>query len=187
MRRWMMWAAGVAIVFFVVGTALPSAAAEILIGMNTPMTGANAANGALWIKAAKLAEKQINASGGINGKLIKLLIVDDQSTNPGALAAVNKSIEQDKVLALLGVTTSTQILAVSETVKKAGIPTLVGGPAVHGWCLSAYWNHTEVEAQVTGDHLEGRLISFASTSHLSGEAANLVSGVPGEAILKTST
>lgn len=46
---------------------------------------------------------------------------------------------------------------------------------------------TEVEAQVTGDHLEGRLISFASTSHLSGEAANLVSGVPGEAILKTST
>ena len=103
---------------------------EILIGMNTPMTGANAANGALWIKAAKLAEKQINAAGGINGKQIKLLIVDDQSTNPGALAAVNKSIEQDRVLALLGVTTSTQILAVSETIKQAGIPTLVGGSAV---------------------------------------------------------
>jgi branched-chain amino acid transport system substrate-binding protein len=130
MRRWLVWAAGVAIVCCAVGTALPAAAAEILIGMNTPMTGANAANGALWIKAAKLAEKQINAAGGLNGKLIKLLIVDDQSTNPGALAAVNKSIEQDKVLALLGVTTSTQILAVSETVKKAGIPTLVGGSAV---------------------------------------------------------
>lgn len=107
-----------------------AAGGEILIGMDTPVTGPNAANGALWIKAVKLAEKQINAGGGINGKQIKVLINDDQSTNPGALAAVNKSIEQDKVLALLGPTTSTQILAVSETIKTAAIPTLVGGSAV---------------------------------------------------------
>jgi branched-chain amino acid transport system substrate-binding protein len=107
-----------------------AAGAEILIGMNTPITGANAANGALWSKAVRLAEKQINAAGGITGKPIKVLVVDDQSTNPGALAAVNKSIEQDKVLALLGPTTSTQILAVSETIKKAAVPTLVGGSAV---------------------------------------------------------
>ena len=127
----MQWMAVVAVLALLAPTGgVAAAAGEILIGMNTPMTGANAANGALWIKAAKLAEKQINAAGGITGKPIKLLIVDDQSTNPGALAAVNKSIEQDKVLALLGVTTSTQILAVSETIKQAGIPTLVGGSAV---------------------------------------------------------
>lgn len=128
-RLW--WRAMVTVLALLAPTGgVAAAAGEILIGMNTPMTGANAANGALWIKAAKLAEKQINAAGGITGKPIKLLIVDDQSTNPGALAAVNKSIEQDKVLALLGVTTSTQILAVSETIKQAGIPTLVGGSAV---------------------------------------------------------
>ncbi|HEX7513466.1 MAG TPA: ABC transporter substrate-binding protein [Candidatus Methylomirabilis sp.] len=127
----MRWMAVVAVLALLApGVGEVAADGEILVGMNTPMTGANAANGALWIKAAKLAEKQINAVGGINGKQIKLLIVDDQSTNPGALAAVNKSIEQDKVLALLGVTTSTQILAVSETIKQAGIPTLVGGSAV---------------------------------------------------------
>ncbi len=127
----MQWMAVVAVLALLAPTmGVAAADGEILIGMNTPMTGANAANGALWIKAAKLAEKQINTAGGINGKPIKLLIVDDQSTNPGALAAVNKSIEQDKVLALLGVTTSTQILAVSETIKQAGIPTLVGGSAV---------------------------------------------------------
>jgi branched-chain amino acid transport system substrate-binding protein len=107
-----------------------AATGEILIGMDTPVTGANAANGALWIKAVKLAEKQINAAGGVNGKQIKVLVNDDQSTNPGALAAVNKSIEQDKVLALLGPTTSTQILAVSDTIKNAAVPTLVGGSAV---------------------------------------------------------
>ena len=127
-RMW--WMAAAVLVLLAPAVGVAAADGEILIGMNTPMTGANAANGALWIKAAKLAEKQINAAGGITGKPIKLLIVDDQSTNPGALAAVNKSIEQDKVLALLGVTTSTQILAVSETIKQAGIPTLVGGSAV---------------------------------------------------------
>jgi branched-chain amino acid transport system substrate-binding protein len=115
-----------------IGASANSSAAtgEILVGMDTPVTGANAANGALWIKAVKLAEKQINAAGGVNGKQIKVLINDDQSTNPGALAAVNKSVEQDKVLALLGPTTSTQILAVSDTIKNAAVPTLVGGSAV---------------------------------------------------------
>jgi branched-chain amino acid transport system substrate-binding protein len=107
-----------------------AASGEILIGMDTPMTGPNAANGALWIKAVKLAQKQINTAGGINGKQIAVIIEDDQSTNPGALAAVNRSIEQDKALALLGPTTSTQILAVSDTIRKAAIPTLVGGSAV---------------------------------------------------------
>ena len=107
-----------------------AAGGEIPIGMDTPVTGPNAANGALWIKAVRLAQKQINAAGGVNGKLINVIIEDDQSTNPGALAAVNRSIEQDKVLALLGPTTSTQILAVSDTIKQAAIPTLVGGSAV---------------------------------------------------------
>ncbi|MFI5338354.1 MAG: ABC transporter substrate-binding protein, partial [Candidatus Methylomirabilales bacterium] len=72
-----------------------AAGGEIPIGMDTPVTGPNAANGALWIKAVKLAQKQINAAGGVNGKLINVIIEDDQSTNPGALAAVNRSIEQD--------------------------------------------------------------------------------------------
>ena len=118
------------LVAMTLSVAANAAGGEILIGMDTPVTGPNAANGALWIKAVKLAEKQINAAGGVNGKQIKVLINDDQSTNPGALAAVNKSVEQDKVLALLGPTTSTQILAVSETIKQAAIPTLVGGSAV---------------------------------------------------------
>jgi branched-chain amino acid transport system substrate-binding protein len=123
-------AAVIALALMLAASAAQAASGEILIGMNTPVTGANAANGALWTKAVRLAEKQINAAGGVLGKQIKVLVVDDQSTNPGALAAVNKSIEQDKVLALLGPTTSTQILAVSEVIKQAAVPTLVGGSAV---------------------------------------------------------
>ncbi len=107
-----------------------AAGGEIRIGMNTYLTGVYASLGTLYVDAAKLAEKQINAAGGINGKKIDLIIEDNQSTNPGALAALNKNLEQDRVLALLGPAASTQILAMSDAVKAAGVPMMIGGSAV---------------------------------------------------------
>ena len=103
------------------------AAEPVLIGMNTPVTGASAGEAVYFMKAAKLAEKHANAAG-VN---IKLIIQDNQSTNPGALQALNKSIEQDKVFALLGPIKSTQVLAISDRVKQAEIPTLIGGTNVN--------------------------------------------------------
>jgi branched-chain amino acid transport system substrate-binding protein len=110
-----------------VGSGVASAAQEILLGFTPPVTGASAAEGALQIKAIKLALKQINAAGGVNGKQINLLIVDNQSTNPGALAALQKAVEQEKVLALVGSVKSTQILAMSDAVKGYGVPMMIGG------------------------------------------------------------
>ncbi len=111
-------------------TAPAAAGGEIRIGMNTYLTGVYASLGTLYINAMKLAQKQINEAGGVNGKKINVIIEDNQSTNPGALAALNKNLEQDKVLALLGPAASTQILAMSDAVKAAGIPMLIGGTNV---------------------------------------------------------
>ncbi|MHB8991893.1 MAG: ABC transporter substrate-binding protein, partial [Chloroflexota bacterium] len=107
----------------------PAAASggEIKIGWTPPVTGASAAEGALQIKAIKLAEKQINAAGGVNGKKITLMQEDNQSSNPGALAALQKSVEQNKVTAVMGVVKSTQVLAMSDAVKGYGIPFIMGG------------------------------------------------------------
>jgi branched-chain amino acid transport system substrate-binding protein len=107
--------------------AVAATASEILIGMSAPLTGGWAAEADLYVKAIKLAEKQINEAGGVNGKRIRMVITDNQSTNPGALAALNRNVEQDKVLAMIGPVKSTQILAMSDAVKAYGIPMLVGG------------------------------------------------------------
>ncbi|MDR2161237.1 MAG: ABC transporter substrate-binding protein [Desulfovibrio sp.] len=104
-----------------------TAANPVLVGMNTPVTGASAGEAVYFTKAAKLAEKHAN-DAGVN---IKLIIQDNQSTNPGALQALNKSIEQDKVFAVLGPIKSTQVLAISDRVKQAEIPTLIGGTNVN--------------------------------------------------------
>ena len=100
---------------------------EIRIGFTVPLTGAAASEGALFIKAIKLALKEINQVGGVNGKKINLIMEDTQSTNPGALAALQKCVEQDKVLALVGPVKSTQILAMSDAIKSYAIPTMIGG------------------------------------------------------------
>ncbi len=100
---------------------------EIKIGFTPPVTGASAAEGAWQLKAIKLALKQINAAGGVNGKSINLVVVDNQSTNPGALAALQRAVEQDKVLALVGSVKSTQILAMSDAIKGYGVPCMIGG------------------------------------------------------------
>ena len=103
---------------------------EIRIGFIVQVTGASAAEGAYIMKAANLALKQINEAGGVNGKKINLVIQDSQSTNPGALAALNKLVEQNKVLIIIGPVKSTMILAISDAVKNFKVPTAMGGTNV---------------------------------------------------------
>ena len=117
-------------VLAVVGGGIATAAEEIRIGFTPPVTGASAAEGSFQIKALKLALKEINAAGGVNGKKIDLRTVDNQSSNPGALAALQKAVEQEKALVLVGSVKSTQILASSDAIKNYGIPTIVGGTNV---------------------------------------------------------
>ncbi|HEX2922898.1 MAG TPA: ABC transporter substrate-binding protein, partial [Chloroflexota bacterium] len=100
---------------------------QILIGVDLPVTGSSASEGPFVRKAVNLAAKQVNAAGGINGKQLKLIEQDIQSTNPGALAALNKSVEEDKVLAIIGPIKSTMIQAMDDTVRKYGVPVMIGG------------------------------------------------------------
>jgi len=129
-RRIFLIALLYAMVLAVVGSGVAMAAEEIRIGFTPPITGIHAAGGSLQVKAIKLALKEINAAGGVNGKQIDLRIIDNQSSNPGALAALNKAVEQDKVLALIGCLYSTQVFATSDATKNYGIPTFIGATNV---------------------------------------------------------
>jgi branched-chain amino acid transport system substrate-binding protein len=109
------------------GVGQAAAGDEILIGVLLPITGGTASEMPFVRKATRLAEKQINQAGGINGKKIKLVEEDNQSSNPGALAALTKDVEQDKVLAVIGPIKSTMVQAISDAVKKFGVPVAIGG------------------------------------------------------------
>jgi len=116
-----------------------AATGEIRIGTGLNITGPTASQGALFRKAILLAQKQINAAGGVNGKQLNVLIQDNQSSNPGALAALTRNVEADKVLVEVGPVLSTQVQAISDTVKQYGIPTATGGTAVKNTHMDNPW------------------------------------------------
>jgi len=124
-RRWLSVSLLALVALGGLSCAVPALAQEIKLGYTPPVTGGFASEGSLQTKAIKLALKQINEAGGVNGKKINLITVDNQSTNPGALAALNRAVEQEKVLALVGSGHSTQVLAMSDAIKRYAIPTII--------------------------------------------------------------
>ena len=96
----------------------------IKIGVNAEMTGPVATFGISSTNAMKLAVKQINAAGGINGKKIELIFADNKSEPAEAAAATTKLIAQDKVKAILGPLISSTTLACTKIAQDSKIPLL---------------------------------------------------------------
>ena len=112
----------------IAGATVPAQEKEsIPIAMLVPITGASATEGSYFIKAADLAIDQINAAGGVNGQPINFIKIDNQSSNPGALNALNKAVNEDGVFAILGPVKSTQVFAISDATKEYAVPMIIGG------------------------------------------------------------
>ncbi|NDD90502.1 ethanolamine utilization protein EutJ, partial [bacterium] len=87
--------------------------AVIKIGEVGSMTGPQATFGTSTNQGIRLAVQEINASGGVKGKKIELISLDDQSKPEEAATAVTKLITQDKVIAILGEVASSVSLAMA--------------------------------------------------------------------------
>ena len=95
---------------------------EILIGEFASMTGQTATFGQSSHNGTLLAIDEINAAGGELGKQIKLISEDDQSKAEDATAAVQKLINRNKVVALLGEVASSRSRAGGPIAQQAKIP-----------------------------------------------------------------
>lgn len=69
-----------------------------------------------------MMETEINDAGGVLGRPIEIIIEDDQTNPKEAVTAVNKLLQQDKVVAVLGSSTSASTLAIKPITEAAGIP-----------------------------------------------------------------
>jgi branched-chain amino acid transport system substrate-binding protein len=99
----------------------------IKIGQVIPITGEAAESGKYHRQGAEIAIDKINAAGGINGRKLVLVHEDDQTTNPGAVAAIQKLLEDKEIPMILGSIRSTQVQAMLPTINEAKIPVAIGG------------------------------------------------------------
>ena len=97
---------------------------EIYIASANPMTGDSAQFGDMKVKAIELAIEQVNNEGGIDGKLIKLLVGDDTGNPKEAPNVAQKFSSDNNVLAVIGHWNSSATLAARGIYQAAGIPVI---------------------------------------------------------------
>jgi branched-chain amino acid transport system substrate-binding protein len=74
---------------------------EIVLGMHTDLSGVAATYGVSSSNAVRMRLDEINDSGGINGRKLRLIVEDQAYQVPKAVQACNKLINRDKVFAFV--------------------------------------------------------------------------------------
>ena len=100
----------------------PKKEASIKVGIYGSMTGTTATFGKSTLNGAQLAFDELNEAGGIGGKKIEYVSEDDQSKAEEAATAVQKLINQDHVIALIGEVASSRSLAAAPIAQSNGVP-----------------------------------------------------------------
>lgn len=118
-----MWLAAVLAVAMLSAPAA-RAANEIVIGEFGSLTGNTATFGTSTHDGIMLALDQINAAGGVLGRPVKVIVEDDQSKPEEAVTVVQKLINQDRVVALIGEVASSRSLAAAPFAQRAHVPML---------------------------------------------------------------
>jgi len=93
----------------------------IKIGVNETMTGWGAAYGDMTWKGIQLAHEQ---KPEVLGKKIELVLLDNKSDKSETALAAQRLVEVEKVVAVIGVNSSSMSMAQNEVLDKAKIPSI---------------------------------------------------------------
>jgi len=98
------------------------AAPPVKIGALFSVTGPASFLGEPERNTAEMMVAEINKAGGIKGRKLELIVYDTQGDATKAVQGVNKLIKDDKVVAIIGPSTTGDSMAVIPVVEKAEIP-----------------------------------------------------------------
>lgn len=96
----------------------------IKIGMNLEITGNVASYGSSIAAGAELAIEEINENGGIDGRKIEFVKVDNKSQNDESVTAAYRLATQEKVDVMIAPATSGNVLATVQIANENKIPTV---------------------------------------------------------------
>jgi branched-chain amino acid transport system substrate-binding protein len=94
----------------------------IKVGEVGSMTGTEATFGTSSDRGIQLAVKEMNAGGGIKGKQVQVIALDDEGKPEEAATAATRLISSEHVIALLGEVASTRSLFMAPKAQAAKVP-----------------------------------------------------------------
>ena len=140
------------------------AAPPIKIGALFSITGPPSFLGEPERNTAQMVVDEINRTGGIGGRKLQLVIYDTQGDATKAVQVATRLIKEDKVVAIIGPSTTGDTMAVIPLVEKAQIPLIscaagikITDP-VKKWVFKTAQNDSLAVARIY-EHLKKRQIS----------------------------
>jgi len=101
------------------------AESPVRLGVVIPLTGAAAGIGQYLLWGVEIAVNEANRAGGVAGRRVEAVVLDDETDPDKARENVRRLIEQDHVLAVLGPANSGNALAMIPLMQKARKPLML--------------------------------------------------------------
>lgn len=102
---------------------------DVVLGMNTYLTGEFAELGQAQKQGAEIAIKHINEAGGVNGHMLKLIAYDDKASTENDVQNIMRLIEEDHVDAICNCCLSAAVLATYEMTAEAKVIQVASTPS----------------------------------------------------------
>lgn len=91
------------------------------IGLLAPITGVNSEYGVGFEIATQMAADEINANGGINGKMLEIVVRDSKGDQKESSDLARQFVDNEEILAIVGDFTSGASMANAPIIDEAGI------------------------------------------------------------------
>lgn len=144
-------AAGCALTYLCMGGSAPALAGnygpgvtdtEVKIGQTMPYSGPASSFAAIGRSMTAYFQK-VNAEGGVNGRKISLISLDDSYSPPKAVEQTRRLVESDEVFAIVGTFGSPTNFAIQKYLNSRKVPSLflgtganrVSEPATYPWSM----------------------------------------------------
>ncbi len=141
----------------------PAAEGPIIFGMAAPMTGDAAEYGTQLERGVRMAVDEINATGGINGRMIELEICDDKCDPYEAALCAQKFAANKDITAVIGHVCSSCTLAGGPIYDESGL-TVMTVSSTNPEVTKKGWTH--VFRTVANDGMQGPLIADLAVNKL---------------------
>ncbi|WIM98622.1 branched-chain amino acid ABC transporter substrate-binding protein [Actinoplanes oblitus] len=106
------------------GTSTAEVPAAIRLGALVPLSGTNAQSGREMRDAAQMAVDEVNAAGGVLGRKVELLVLDDACDPGTAVVKANDLVAQDITVSVGGYCSSATVPTL-KVFRDAGVPMVI--------------------------------------------------------------
>jgi len=136
------------------------------------LTGIAARHNQPEVEMVQATVERVNSNGGVLGRQIKLLVLDNKSTSIGSLEAANEAVAA-KVSAVIGAHWSSHSLAAASVLQKAGIPMITPASTNPKVTLG----NDYVFRVCFGDDMQGKVMATFAFNELKTRTVSILANV----------